>query len=98
MGIFYETRHNYSDNSDMKEALGVYPFQTVPLSALDWHDFKALKNSDIWTAVTLLSRDIAKLDIKVKENGIYKDKDLLEQLLIIDPINSTTVICLNILL
>lgn len=81
MGIFYETRQRYSDNSDMKEALGVYPFQTVPLSALDWHDFKALRNSDIWTAVTLLSRDIAKLDIKVRENGIYKDKDQLEMLL-----------------
>lgn len=81
MGIFYETRHNYSDNSDVTEALGVYPFQTVPLSALDWHDFKALRNSDIWTAVTLLSRDIAKLDIKVKENGIYKEKDILEQLI-----------------
>lgn len=81
MGIFYETRQRYSDNSDMKEALGVYPFQTVPLSALDWHDFKALRNSDIWTAVTLLSRDIAKLDIKARENGIYKDKDQLEMLL-----------------
>ncbi|WHI59005.1 phage portal protein [Mammaliicoccus lentus] len=81
MGIFYETRQRYSDNSDMQEALGVYPFQTVPLSTLDWHDFKALRNSDIWTAVTLLSRDIAKLDIKVRENGIYKDKDQLEMLL-----------------
>ncbi|WP_192977844.1 phage portal protein [Mammaliicoccus vitulinus] len=81
MGIFYETRNLYSDNSDTTEALGVYPFQTVPLSALDWHDFKALRNSDIWTAVTLLSRDIAKLDIKIKQNGVYKDKDLLEQLI-----------------
>lgn len=81
MGIFYETRQRHSDNSDMEEALGVYPFQTVPLSALDWHEFKSLRNSDIWTAVTLLSRDIAKLDVKVKEDGIYKNKDQLEMLL-----------------
>lgn len=81
MGIFFETRNLGDDESDKLEALGVYPFQTVPLSDMNWTEFKALRNSDIWTAVTLLSRDIAKLDIRVKENGVFKDKDRLEYLL-----------------
>lgn len=81
MGIFFETRSAFSDKSDMVESLGVLPFKTVSLSSLDWSNFKALKNSDIWTAVTLLARDIAMLDIKVKEGGVYKDKNRLEYLL-----------------
>lgn len=81
MGIFYETRSGFSDQSDIVEGLGILPFQTIPISSLDWSEYKALKNSDIWTAVTLLSRDIAKLDIKIKENGVYKDKNRLEYLL-----------------
>lgn len=81
MGIFFETRSMDSNSTLTEEDLSVFPFNTIPLSSMDWSDFKALKNSDIWTAVTLLSRDIAKMDIKVKENNTYKEKDRLEILL-----------------
>ncbi|HJG39331.1 MAG TPA: phage portal protein [Staphylococcus saprophyticus] len=81
MGIFYETRSISSESTLTEDDLSVFPFNTIPLSSMDWSDFKALKNSDVWTAVTLLSRDIAKLDIKIKQNGSFKEKDRLEILL-----------------
>lgn len=55
-------------------------------------------NSDIWTAVTLISRDIAKLDIKVLKNGVASERDRLEMLLNKNLIPITMVICLNSLL
>ncbi|MCD8914262.1 phage portal protein [Staphylococcus simulans] len=82
MGIFFEKRSVLPEDSTLTQAdLSVFPFNTIPLSSLEWNEFEALKNSDIWTAVTLLSRDIAKLDIKVMKNGVVNDKDRLEILL-----------------
>lgn len=82
MGIFYETRNkNYVSAQSNEDIFSAFPMGSVPLSALGYDEYKALKNSDLWTAVNLLSRDIAKLDIRVKHNGIYKDGDRMEMLL-----------------
>lgn len=81
MGIFYETRSKPIVTQSDDALLSAFPTQSIPLSLVGYNEFRALKNSDLWTAVTLLSRDIAKLDIRVKENGVYKDKDRLEFLL-----------------
>lgn len=84
MGIFFkgETRNiNPVDTSSSGDLFSAFPLNTVPLSALSWDEHKALQNSDIFTAITTLSKDIAKLDIRVKENGIYKEKDRIEYLL-----------------
>lgn len=81
MGIFYETRSKIIEKEPDEVIFSAFRNHTIPLSLVSYSEFKALKNSDLWTAVTLLSRDIAKLDIRVKENGVYKDKDRLEFLL-----------------
>lgn len=81
MGIFYETRSKPIVTQSDDALLSAFPTQSIPLSLVGYNEFRALKNSDLWTAVTLLSRDIAKLDIRVKENGVYKEKDRLEFLL-----------------
>lgn len=81
MGIFFETRALPEDSTLTEKDLTFFPFNTIPLSSLEWNEFEALQNSDIWTAVTLLSRDIAKLDIKVVKNGVVNEKDRLEILL-----------------
>ncbi len=84
MGIFFngENRnYNPGNNSTNGDVFSAFPSHTIPLSALNYDEYKALKNSDIFTAITTLSKDIAKLDIRVKENGIYKDKDKIEYLL-----------------
>lgn len=84
MGIFFkgETRNiNPIETQSTGDVFSAFPSHTIPLSALGWDEHKALKNSDIFTAITTLSKDIAKLDIRVKENGIYKDKDRIEYLL-----------------
>ncbi|MDK9869952.1 phage portal protein [Staphylococcus equorum] len=81
MGIFYETRSTPIVIQSDDALLSAFPTQSIPLSLVGYNEHKALKNSDLWTAVTLLSRDIAKLDIRIKENGVYKDKDRLEMLL-----------------
>ena len=83
MGFFYkETRSTtYTDATNNYSAFEAFPIGTIPLSALGYDEHKALKNSDIWTAVTLLSNDLSKLDIRVKDKGVYKDKDRIELLL-----------------
>ena len=81
MGIFYDTRAKVEPSQSDDALLSAFPTQSIPISLLGYNEYKALRNSDLWTAVTLLSRDIAKLDIRVKENGVYKDKDRLEMML-----------------
>jgi HK97 family phage portal protein len=81
MGIFYETRSKVPPVQQDDELLSAFPSNTIPISLMGYNEYRALKNSDLWTAVTLLSRDIAKLDIRVKNNGVYKEKDRLELLL-----------------
>ncbi|MEP9852115.1 phage portal protein [Staphylococcus aureus] len=81
MGIFYETRSSQSETRNSDYTMSAFPVGSIPFSVLSYDAHAALKNSDLWTAVTLLSRDIAKIDIRVKENGTYKDKDRLEFLL-----------------
>lgn len=80
MGIFYnkkETRSNYVNT----QSFDAFPAQSIPLSALNWDEQRALRSSDIFTAVTTLSKDISKLDIRIQENGVYREKDNLEYLL-----------------
>lgn len=84
MGIFYKTerRANYTMTTQSDESiLSAFPSHTIPLSALNVTEFKALQNSDIFTAITTLSKDISKLDIRIQENGVYKAKDSIEFLL-----------------
>lgn len=84
MGIFIkgETRNMKPVATQTTDDLfSVFPNHTIPISSLSWDMHKALKNSDIFTAITTLSKDIAKLDIRIKENGIYKEKDRIEYLL-----------------
>ncbi|MBF7023742.1 phage portal protein [Staphylococcus kloosii] len=81
MGIFYETRSKVPPVQQDDELLSAFPSNAIPISLMGYNEYRALKNSDLWTAVTLLSRDIAKLDIRVKNNGVYKEKDRLELLL-----------------
>lgn len=81
MGIFYETRNANMSTQSGEAIFSAFPSHSIPLKLMGYDAYKALRNSDLWTAVTLLSRDIAKLDIKIKENGVYKDKDRLEFLL-----------------
>ena len=66
MGIFFkgETRNiNPVDTSSAGDVFSAFPAHTIPLSSLSWDEHKALQNSDIFTAITTLSKDIAKLDI-----------------------------------
>ncbi|PTL18498.1 phage portal protein [Staphylococcus gallinarum] len=81
MGIFYETRNTNVSTQAGDTIFSAFPTHSIPLTLMGYDEYKALRNSDLWTAVTLLSRDIAKLDIRVKDNGVYKDKDRLELLL-----------------
>lgn len=82
MGFFRETRNNnYVETNSLERAVEAFPVGSIPLSALGYDEYKALKNSDLWTAVNLLSRDVSKLDIKIKQGGVFKDADRLEMLL-----------------
>ncbi|MCE5030042.1 phage portal protein, partial [Staphylococcus epidermidis] len=82
MGIFYETRsNNYVDAQPSDAIFSSFPAHSIPLSALGYDEYKALRNSSVWTAVNLISRDISKMDIRVKQNGVFKDGDRLEYLL-----------------
>ena len=81
MGFFKETRNNnYVETQSLARGAEAFPIGAIPLSALNYDSYKALKNSDLWTAVNLLSRDISKLDIRIQEKGIFKDSDRLEML------------------
>lgn len=64
-----------------EELFSAFPSHIVTGANMSWNEYNALRNSDIFTALMCLSTDIAKLDIKVKEKGIIKDKDRLENLL-----------------
>ena len=80
MGIFYnkkETRSNYVST----QSFDAFPSHSIPLSALNWDEQRALRSSDIFTAVTTLAKDISKLDIRIQENGVYREKDYLEHLI-----------------
>lgn len=83
MGIFYnrENRSYKPDANNIESTLTAFPSHTIPAGNLDWNEYKALRNSDLFTALTVISKDIAKLDIKVKQDGIIKDKDRLENLI-----------------
>lgn len=81
MGIFYETRKKVVSTQSTDDVFSAFPAHSIPLNLVGYDEQRALKNSDLWTAVTLLGRDIAKLDIRVKDKGVYKDKDRLEMLL-----------------
>lgn len=80
MGIFYnkETRSN---NYVSTQSFDAFPSHSIPLSALNWDEQRALRSSDIFTAVTTLAKDISKLDIRIQENGVYREKDYLEHLI-----------------
>lgn len=80
MGIFYnkETR---STNYVSTQSFDAFPSHSIPLSALNWDEQRALRSSDIFTAVTTLAKDISKLDIRIQENGVYREKDYLEHLI-----------------
>lgn len=80
MGIFYnkkETRSNYVST----QSFDAFPSHSIPLSALNWDEQRALRSSDIFTAVTTLAKDISKLDIRIQENGVYRERDYLEHLI-----------------
>ncbi|EGQ3151767.1 phage portal protein [Staphylococcus pseudintermedius] len=82
MGIFYETRNKEYVNTQPNDTIfSAFPTHTIPLSALSYNEHRALLNSSVWTAVNLISRDISKMDIKIKEKGVFKDGDRLEYLL-----------------
>lgn len=82
MGIFYETRsNNYVDAQPSDAIFSAFPAHSIPLNALGYDEYKALRNSSVWTAVNLISRDISKMDIRIKQNGVFKDGDRLEYLL-----------------
>lgn len=82
MGIFYETRsNNYVDAQPNDAIFSAFPAHSIPLNALGYDEYKALRNSSVWTAVNLISRDISKMDIRIKQNGVFKDGDRLEYLL-----------------
>ncbi|EGQ3068533.1 phage portal protein [Staphylococcus pseudintermedius] len=82
MGIFYETRNKEYVNTQHNDTIfSAFPTHTIPLSALSYNEHRALLNSSVWTAVNLISRDISKMDIKIKEKGVFKDGDRLEYLL-----------------
>ncbi|MDK3656258.1 phage portal protein [Staphylococcus pseudintermedius] len=82
MGIFYETRNKEYVNTQPNDSiLSAFPTHTIPLSALSYNEHKALLNSSVWTAVNLISRDISKMDIRIKQKGIFKEGDRLEYLL-----------------
>lgn len=84
MGIFYNTEtrsNNYVDAQSSDAIFSAFPAHSIPLSALGYDEYKALRNSSVWTAVNLISRDISKMDIRVKQNGVFKDGDRLEYLL-----------------
>lgn len=84
MGIFYNTERRSApvvENQSTQEIFSAFPAHSVPLSALGYDEHRALRNSDIFTAITTLAKDISKLDIRIQENGVYKDKDQMEYLL-----------------
>jgi HK97 family phage portal protein len=81
VGIFFETRSLPEESTLTEKDLTIFPYNTIPLNEISWKDYETLMNSDIWTAVTLISRDIAKLDIKVLKNGVASERDRLEMLL-----------------
>ena len=83
MGIFYNNNNGeergYTHSYD--EIFSAFPSHTLPVSSLSWNAQRALKSSDLFTALMTISKDIAKLDIKIKENNIIKDKNRLENLI-----------------
>ncbi|MCG2355692.1 phage portal protein [Staphylococcus epidermidis] len=83
MGIFYnkENRHHSLNVNNDYNMLSAFPSHVIPAGNLEWNEYRALRNSDIFTAVTTIAKDIAKLDIKVRQNGITKEKDRLENLI-----------------
>lgn len=83
MGIFYN-RENRSYNPSIysEEAIfSAFPSHVIPMGNMSYADYQALRNSDVFTAVVTIAKDIARLDIKVKENNIVKEKDRLENLI-----------------
>lgn len=82
MGIFYREQRDYNPNPHNSDVVfSAFPSSIVSAMNLSTNDYLALRSSDIFTAVTTLSRDLARMDIKIKEEGITKDKATLSNLL-----------------
>lgn len=81
MGIFYNREQRGYVPSTNDEVFSAFPSHVIPAGNLSYDEYKALRNSDIFTAVTTLAKDIARLEIRIKEDGIIKDKDRLSNLI-----------------
>lgn len=82
MGIFYKENRSYTPGINSPEdVFTAFPSHVIPAGNLGWDEYRALKSSDLFTALTVISSDVAKLNIKIKHKGIIKEKDRLENLL-----------------
>ena len=83
LGIFYNRENrDYNPNPYNSEVnFSAFPSSIVSAMNLSTNDYEALRSSDIFTAVTTLSKDIARMDIKIKEDGVLKEKATLSNLL-----------------
>lgn len=82
MGIFYKENRSYTPGiSNPEDIFTAFPSHVVPAGNLSWDEYRALRSSDLFTALSVISSDVAKLDIKIKQKGIIKEKDRLENLL-----------------
>lgn len=82
MGIFYKENRSYTPGiSNPEDIFTAFPSHVIPAGNLGWDEYRALRSSDLFTALTVISKDVARLDIKIKQKGIIKEKDRLENLL-----------------
>ena len=79
MGLFFN--RGYPHNEEESE----YLLSTLPgFTGIGHHEYtydQALANSDIFTAVMMISSDLAKMDILVKDDNVHDPKHPIEALL-----------------
>lgn len=82
MGLFYRETRDYNPGTTSNEQVfSAFPSHIINSANLTWTEYEALRSSDIFIACTTLAKDVARLDIRIKENGIFKDADRLQNLL-----------------
>lgn len=87
MGIFIGNRNRSIDMEqiDIVKATKIFPgIEGAPvLNEYDGVD--AIKNTDIFTAVSMLAGDLARMDIQIWKQGVHEENNYLEKLINVRP-------------
>src|SRR5690606_28600976 len=70
---------------DIEKATKMFPgIEDAPVLN-DYDGVDAIKNTDIFTAVSMLAGDLARMDIQIWKQGVHEENNYLEKLINVRP-------------